>query len=634
MNSSSFCIRVAPSDSDTDSNAEGGESTASFAIRTPQNDADDSSDDESEAQSKFRPLGSSTSPASAWRSASAVPASPAAQSPSTAGARPLPSPETSKQAVHKAWMTTESGHGLSSGAQSSERLQNQASEPGQTSSSGGQALLSSPASEKRLQRLRQRQQLEAASLLAQQAALQVSLQLQQCDLDNALANIDADKQLQLARIAHETQAAKERAARDDAHIRHAREGERDRLLSQLQEKHQEEAHTADAHIRAAEQQEQQKAAERHRQLATAEAERQQEAAAAAAAQQAEAKYLQEQQEAEAAAKQAASAAAATQQAAHSAKEQGQDQATSLSIATPEALSHEEHVQQQWVNAEAQVQGFVGDASLKKARRDIDKTITLNVQQISGTRQQVAKKAKDLQQYLGSLPPEQCVYAMMQLMRRFMSQCEVQVSLKREFAFPLGEVAAAVLAAHPAAADLLIAKMHQGSPVAVPRWQARKAGQEAEWQDAMRFQEREAAGVGAAKRPETDDEYLARLQGCLAFYAAVLQSSTPGNPLGPGQAWHFLSRLLNGLPANRLTAAALDTFLQIAGFCLFKTFRQQFMKLLFYVDQHFLPDLAKVNDPDIRPVHSRLHTFMSTRRYEREPDGWRLPNSDTSSYDRA
>ncbi|KAK9868042.1 hypothetical protein WJX84_012107 [Apatococcus fuscideae] len=503
MNSSSFCIRVAPSDSDTDSNAEGGESTASFAIRTPQNDADDSSDDESEAQSKFRPLGSSTSPASAWRSASAVPASPAAQSPSTAGARPLPSPETSKQAVHKAWMTTESGHGLSSGAQST--------------------------SEKRLQRLRQRQQLEAASLLAQQAALQVSLQLQQCDLDNALANIDADKQLQLARIAHETQAAKERAARDDAHIRHAREGERDR-------------------------------------------------------------------------------------------------------ATPEALSHEEHVQQQWVNAE--VQGFVGDASLKKARRDIDKTITLNVQQISGTRQQVAKKAKDLQQYLGSLPPEQCVYAMMQLMRRFMSQCEVQVSLKREFAFPLGEVAAAVLAAHPAAADLLIAKMHQGSPVAVPRWQARKAGQEAEWQDAMRFQEREAAGVGAAKRPETDDEYLARLQGCLAFYAAVLQSSTPGNPLGPGQAWHFLSRLLNGLPANRLTAAALDTFLQIAGFCLFKTFRQQFMKLLFYVDQHFLPDLAKVNDPDIRPVHSRLHTFMSTRRYEREPDGWRLPNSDTSSYDRA
>lgn len=39
--------------------------------------------------------------------------------------------------------------------------------------------------------------------------------------------------------------------------------------------------------------------------------------------------------------------------------------------------------------------------------------------------QVAKKAKDLQQYLSSLPRDQCFYAMIQLMRRFTSQCEVQ-----------------------------------------------------------------------------------------------------------------------------------------------------------------------------------------------------------------
>lgn len=39
--------------------------------------------------------------------------------------------------------------------------------------------------------------------------------------------------------------------------------------------------------------------------------------------------------------------------------------------------------------------------------------------------QVAKKARDLQQYLSSLPREQCFYAMIQLMRRFTSQCEVQ-----------------------------------------------------------------------------------------------------------------------------------------------------------------------------------------------------------------
>ena len=46
----------------------------------------------------------------------------------------------------------------------------------------------------------------------------------------------------------------EQAAREDGNEMRAREGERDRLLSELQEKHQEEAQTADAHIRAAEQQ--------------------------------------------------------------------------------------------------------------------------------------------------------------------------------------------------------------------------------------------------------------------------------------------------------------------------------------------------------------------------------------------
>lgn len=92
---------------------------------------------------------------------------------------------------------------------------------------------------------------------------------------------------------------------------------------------------------------------------------------------------------------------------------------------------------------------------------------------------------------------------------------------------------------------------QASPMAVPRYQARKAGQEVEWQRSMRYQERDAGGAVATKRIETDDEYLARLQGCLAFYAAVLQSSMPGNPLGPGQAWQYLSRsVLAPLTAKR------------------------------------------------------------------------------------
>ena len=87
----------------------------------------------------------------------------------------MPSPQRSKQAVHTAWKATGSSFSPSSEAQSSGRLPGHAPQFTQTSSSGGRGVLGSTASVKSMQRLRQRQQLEAASRLAQQAALQVHL---------------------------------------------------------------------------------------------------------------------------------------------------------------------------------------------------------------------------------------------------------------------------------------------------------------------------------------------------------------------------------------------------------------------------------------------------------------------------
>ena len=57
--------------------------------------------------------------------------------------------------------------------------------------------------------------------------------------------------------------------------------------------------------------------------------------------------------------------------------------------------------------------------------------------------------------------------------------------------------------------------------------------------------------------------------------------------GPG------CRLLNALPATRLTATALDAFLQVAGHRLYGAYGRQFVKLLHCVDDEFLGDLRKV-----------------------------------------
>ena len=48
-----------------------------------------------------------------------------------------------------------------------------------------------------------------------------------------------------------------------------------------------------------------------------------------------------------------------------------------------------------------------------------------------------------------------------------------------------------------------------------------------------------------------------------------------------------------LPATRLTATALDAFLQVAGHRLYAAYGRQFVKLLHCVDDEFLADLRKV-----------------------------------------
>lgn len=41
-----------------------------------------------------------------------------------------------------------------------------------------------------------------------------------------------------------------------------------------------------------------------------------------------------------------------------------------------------------------------------------------------------------------------------------------------------------------------------------------------------------------------------------------QSDNPQNPHGLGHAWELLARLLNALPANRVTATAVDAVLKV------------------------------------------------------------------------
>lgn len=119
-------------------------------------------------------------------------------------------------------------------------------------------------------------------------------------------------------------------------------------------------------------------------------------------------------------------------------------------------------------AQALVAPYKADPGTKAARRAVDKALTLGVQQVSASREQVSR----LSLRLGRLMTEQApgpasAYAQLALASKICVQCEVQVTRLPGFAFPLAEVAVAVAAALPAFAELLIAQLVAACPLCLP-----------------------------------------------------------------------------------------------------------------------------------------------------------------------
>jgi nucleoporin GLE1 len=280
-------------------------------------------------------------------------------------------------------------------------------------------------------------------------------------------------------------------------------------------------------------------------------------------------------------------------------------------------------------AQATVKPFVEDRAMRDIKRSIDKFVTLNVQQISATLEQVQLKAQALAAFVAQHKQVQRTYALLTLAGKLLSQCEVQITRLHSFAFPLAEVAVAVAAAHPDFAHLLLGRLHAVCPLTIPLyWGYRAGGSEPQYLALLGYK------PGDSGNNESTDEYVARMQGYVMFYAAFTQSDNPMNPHGLQFAWAYIARLLNSLPPTRITAAALDAFLKVSGYRLAAAYRRQFAKLLEAIQRDFLKELEEHADPDARAVCTRLRTYLQTRQYMSPPEGRNMPRQDASTYERA
>lgn len=305
--------------------------------------------------------------------------------------------------------------------------------------------------------------------------------------------------------------------------------------------------------------------------------------------------------------------------------------------SPSALEEVKRLGSRLVEAEQKVAPLVNDPAMKSRRREVEKNITKYVSQISATKEQIRNKTSDLQKVLRSCTDEVALtYACLVLTQKLVSQCEAQVVKLHSFAFALAVVTVRVGAQFPLFMELMIARLYKVCPLCIPQYQGYLANAGVAKEEVMKdigYKEVEDIKTGAM-RLESTEEYLFRIQGYLLFYGAITQVDEMNNPYPLRHAWVFLSRLLNHLPANKSTSTALVAFIRVTGFQLYRTYRSQFMKILQYIYDNFLPELKSTEDPETRAVYTRLITYLESRQFEKVPEGRDMPENDDSQFIRS
>ncbi|KAL8127990.1 hypothetical protein AgCh_014786 [Apium graveolens] len=144
-------------------------------------------------------------------------------------------------------------------------------------------------------------------------------------------------------------------------------------------------------------------------------------------------------------------------------------------------------------------------------------------------------------------------------------------------------------------EILLAELNRVCIYSVPKYMS--------YSDSV-FKKEEAYNKAIGYQEEdgklgNSDTYVERVRSCMKLYVALVQTEAEGvkNPHGIEEGWAWMARFLNALPANLYTVVSLQTFIEMAGFALYRRYRSQFKKMLNIISRNFVsaleqrPDLA-------------------------------------------
>lgn len=247
-----------------------------------------------------------------------------------------------------------------------------------------------------------------------------------------------------------------------------------------------------------------------------------------------------------------------------------------------------------------------------------------IKTISGTKENVRTKADELVKLMNSTLPQSVNIGI--FAEKFISRCTHANSNGQLYGY--GHVIVMVTSQVPLAMDVLLAKLNKVCIFTVPKYfsysEAAFESRDAYYR-AIGYQEKDG-------KLESTDDYLARLTIQMKLYGALIQTEVNGlrNLHGIEEGWKWLARFLNALPANLHTVVALEAFIEMAGFALYRRYKNQFQKLLSIISRDFIRALKERKDTKVTKAVANLEEYIQSNMFKKEPEGWRLRDSLASS----
>ncbi|KAK4487395.1 hypothetical protein RD792_005972, partial [Penstemon davidsonii] len=248
-------------------------------------------------------------------------------------------------------------------------------------------------------------------------------------------------------------------------------------------------------------------------------------------------------------------------------------------------------------------------------------ISRRIKTISATVDNITTRVDELLKLINNPGCPQSISVLL-FAEKIVSNCKNQRSSNAIFA--TSRVIVLVTSKIPEAMNILIAELNKACIYTVPKHISYS-------EEAFETKDAYYKAVGYEEEDgkiENTDNYSEKLSSYMKLYGAIVQTEVGiQNPHGLGEGWAWLARFLNTLPANLYTAVALHSFLEMAGFALYRRYKNQFEKLLKIIAHDFINALKEGGSESwnakVKKAKLSILNYIESSQYKKEPEGLQL-----------